>query len=373
MKRLLTIITSIALTFALSISSAFAADDALVKTQNAIKTIALTSPDAVIGYEATGLEADGLANDLLENFKGVDYNTASYGDLTKSIIAICLLGDNPADFNKTNLVQILENRVNEDGTLVNDVNGGCGATIWTLMALEAVGSSKTQTVAKRLSTMALDNGAYWYLYNGQTADLDTTGWAMEALSVAGRSTYDAAISKAYAYVQSQLDGTGAYNSGWGGNADTQACVLEGIAAAGYQYDEAAYKYLLSYQNEDGTFNGWNGKPSDYTLAEAARSLGAIHNESFVLKAKKDYQKTLDATKPEQPSKPDTKPDTTNPEVKPGKDTTSSSTTTTTPAKKDTTTKKDVVNTGDDTNIMAYVIVAIAAVGVITLTLKSRKQ
>lgn len=376
MKRLLTIITSIALTFALSISATFATDDALVKTQNAIKTIALTSPDAVIGYEAAGLEADGLANDLLENFKSVDYNTASYGDLTKSIIAICLLGDNPADFNKTNLVQILENRVNEDGTLVNDANGGCGATIWTLMALEAVGSSKTQAVAKHLSTMALDNGAYWYLYNGQNADLDTTGWAMEALSVAGRSTYDAAISKAYAYVQSKLDDTGAYNSGWGGNADTQACVLEGIAAAGYKYDEAAYKYLLSYQNEDGTFNGWNGKPSDYTLAEAARSLGAIHNESFILKAKKDYQKTLDATKPEQPSKPDTKPDTTTPEVKPGKDTTTSSsttTTTTTPSKKETTTKKDVVNTGDDTNIMAYVIVAIAAVGVITLTLKSRKQ
>ena len=365
--------TSIALTFALSISAAFATDDSLVRAQKAAKMLTLDSPDAVIGYEASGLEADGLANDLLENFKDVDYNTASYGDLTKSIIAISLLGDNPADFNKTNLVQILENRVNEDGTLVNDENGGCGATIWTLMALETVDSSKTQAVAKKLSTMALDNGAYWYYYNGQTADLDTTAWAMEALTIAGRSTYDAAISKAYSYVQSQLDENYAYNSGWGGNADTQACVIEGLTVAGYKYDEAAYNNLLSYQNADGTFTGWDGKPNNYTLAEFTRSLGTINNGSFILKAKKDYQKTLNASQPEQPSKPDTKPDTTTPEVKPGKDTTTSTTTTTKPSKKDTTTKKDVVNTGDDTNIMAYVIVAIAAVGVITLTLKSRKQ
>ena len=199
MRRILTVITSIALTFALSFSAAFASDDALVKSQNYLKTITLDSPDAVIAYEAAGFEADGKADSLLENFKDVDYTTASYGDLAKSIIAISLLGDNPADFNKTNLVEILENRVQADGTLTEDKNGGCGATIWTLMALETVNSDKTKTVADKLSTMAMDNGAYWYEYQGPNADLDTTGWAMEALSVAGRSTYDAAISKAYTF------------------------------------------------------------------------------------------------------------------------------------------------------------------------------
>lgn len=371
MKRLLTIITSIALTFALSISAAFAQDDTLVRAQKAARMLTLDSPDAVIGYEAAGLEADGLANDLLENYKDVDYNTASYGDLTKTIISLCLLGENPADFNKTNLVQILENRVNQDGTLNDDKNGGCGATIWTLMALEAVGSSKTQAVADRLSNMALDNGAYWYYYNGQFEDLDTTGWAMEALSVAGRSTYDAAISKAYTYVQSKLDENGAYNSGWGGNADTQACVLEGLTVAGYKYDDAAYQNLLSYQNADGTFSDYYGNASNYTLAEFTRSLGTVTQGSFVLKAKKDYQKTMDAAKPEEPSKPDTKQDPTTPEVKPGKEDTS--TTTTKPSVKDTAAKKNTVDTGDNTNIMAYVIVAIAAAGVIALTIKSRKK
>ena len=205
MRRILTVITSIALTFALSFSAAFASDDALIKSQNYLKTITLDSPDAVIAYEAAGFEADGKADSLLENFKDVDYTTASYGDLAKSIIAISLLGDNPADFNKTNLVEILENRVQADGTLTEDKNGGCGATIWTLMALETVNSDKTKTVADKLSTMAMDNGAYWYEYQGPNADLDTTGWAMEALSVAGRSTYDATISKAYTFVQSKLN------------------------------------------------------------------------------------------------------------------------------------------------------------------------
>lgn len=369
MKRIFTVLTSIALTFALSFSAAFANDDAFLKSQNYLKTIALDSPDAVIAYEATGMEADYKADALLNNFKETDYTTASYGDLAKSIIAISLLGENPKDFNKINLVEILENRVQEDGTLTNDVNGGCGATIWTLMALETVNSSKVKAVADKLSTMAMDNGAYWYEYKGQNADLDTTGWAMEALSVAGRSTYDAAISKAYTFVQSKLKSTdGSYDIGWGGNADTQSCVLEGLSVAGYPLDKNAYNYLLSYQNEDGTFNALNYntfqlEPNAYASVEGARALGVINNGSFVLMARRDYTNTTTpvVTEPETPTTPTT-PSTTTPAVKPE--------TTTTEPKKETV---KVVNTGDNTNVMAYVVAAIAAVGVIVLVIKSKKK
>lgn len=375
MKRIFTVLTSIALTFALSFSAAFANDDAFLKSQNYLKTIALDSPDAVIAYEATGMEADYKADALLNNFKGTDYVTASYGDLAKSIIAISLLGENPKDFNKTNLVEILENRVQEDGTLTNDVNGGCGATIWTLMALETVNSPKVKAVADKLSTMAMDNGAYWYEYKGPNADLDTTGWAMEALSVAGRSTYDAAISKAYTFVQSKLNSTdGSYDIGWGGNADTQSCVLEGLSVAGYTLDTNAYNYLLSYQNEDGTFNALNYstgqlEPNAYASVEGARALGVINNGSFVLQARRDYTETTTpvVTEPETPTEPTkpstpTTPSTTTPAVKPE--------TTTTEPKKETV---KVVNTGDNTNVMAYVVAAIAAVGVIVLVIKSKKK
>lgn len=369
MKRIFTVLTSIALTFALSFSAAFANDDAFIKSQNYLKTIALDSPDAVIAYEATGMEADYKADALLNNFKETDYTTASYGDLAKSIIAISLLGENPKDFNKINLVEILENRVQEDGTLTNDVNGGCGATIWTLMALETVNSSKVKAVADKLSTMAMDNGAYWYEYKGQNADLDTTGWDMEALSVAGRSTYDAAISKAYTFVQSKLKSTdGSYDIGWGGNADTQSCVLEGLSVAGYPLDTNAYNYLLSYQNEDGTFNALNYntfqlEPNAYASVEGARALGVINNGSFVLMARRDYTNTTTpvVTEPETPTTPTT-PSTTTPTVKPE--------TTTTEPKKETV---KVVNTGDNTNVMAYVVAAIAAVGVIVLVIKSKKK
>lgn len=375
MKRIFTVLTSIALTFALSFSAAFANDDAFLKSQNYLKTIALDSPDAVIAYEATGMEADYKADALLNNFKETDYVTASYGDLAKSIIAISLLGENPKDFNKTNLVEILENRVQEDGTLTNDVNGGCGATIWTLMALETVNSPKVKVVADKLSTMAMDNGAYWYEYKGPNADLDTTGWAMEALSVAGRSTYDAAISKAYTFVQSKLNSTdGSYDIGWGGNADTQSCVLEGLSVAGYTLDTNAYNYLLSYQNEDGTFNALNYntfklEPNAYASVEGARALGVINNGSFVLQARRDYTETTTpvVTEPETPTEPTkpstpTTPSTTTPAVKPE--------TTTTEPKKETV---KVVNTGDNTNVMAYVVAAIAAVGVIVLVIKSKKK
>ena len=213
--------------------------------------------------------------------------------------------------------------------------------------------------------MAMDNGAYWYEYQGQNADLDTTGWAMEALSVAGRSTYDAAISKAYTFVQSKLNRTDGYYDNWGGNADTQSCVLEGLSVAGYTLDTNAYNYLLSYQNEDGTFNALNYstsqlEPNAYASVEGARALGVINNGSFVLKARQDYTKTTTpvVTEPETP----TKPSTTTPAVKPE--------TTTTEPKKETV---KVVNTGDNTNVMAYVVAAIAAVGVIVLVIKSKKK
>lgn len=44
------------------------------------------------------------------------------------------------------------------------------------MALETVNSPKVKAVADKLSTMAMENGAYWYEYQGPNADLDTTGW-----------------------------------------------------------------------------------------------------------------------------------------------------------------------------------------------------
>ncbi len=380
MKKIFTVLTSIALTFALSFSAAFANDDALIKSQNYLKTITLDSPDAVIAYEATGMEADYKADALLNNFKETDYVTASYGDLAKSIIAISLLGENPKDFNKTNLVEILENRVQEDGTLTNDVNGGCGGTIWTLMALETVNSPKVRAVADKLSTMAMDNGAYWYEYQGQNADLDTTGWAMEALSVAGCSTYKAAISKAYTFVQSKLKAAdGSYDGGWGGNVDTQSCVLEGLSTAGYTLDTNAYNYLLSCQNENGSFNYNKNqlRPNAYASVEGARALGVINHRSFVLKAREDYTQTTTPVvpEPEKPTTPSTptKPSTPTTPTKPSTTTTPAvkpETTTTTEPKKETV---KAVNTGDNTNVMAYVVAAIAAVGVIVLVIKSKKK
>ena len=380
MKKIFTVLTSIALTFALSFSAAFANDDALIKSQNYLKTITLDSPDAVIAYEATGMEADYKADALLNNFKETDYVTASYGDLAKSIIAISLLGENPKDFNKTNLVEILENRVQVDGTLTNDVNGGCGGTIWTLMALETVNSPKVRAVADKLSTMAMDNGAYWYEYQGQNADLDTTGWAMEALSVAGCSTYKAAISKAYTFVQSKLKAAdGSYDGGWGGNVDTQSCVLEGLSTAGYTLDTNAYNYLLSCQNENGSFNYNKNqlRPNAYASVEGARALGVINHRSFVLKAREDYTQTTTPVvpEPEKPTTPSTptKPSTPTTPTKPSTTTTPAvkpETTTTTEPKKETV---KAVNTGDNTNVMAYVVAAIAAVGVIVLVIKSKKK
>ena len=119
------------------------------------------------------------------------------------------------------------------------------------------------------------------------------------------------------------------------------------------------------------------RPNAYASVVGARALGVINHRSFVLKAREDYTQTTTPVvpEPEKPTTPSTptKPSTPTTPTKPSTTTTPAvkpETTTTTEPKKETV---KAVNTGDNTNVMAYVVAAIAAVGVIVLVIKSKKK
>lgn len=325
----------------------------------------LTSPDEIIAVESLGLEAeDGYE---LPDLESQDFDSISLGDLTKSIIALTLIGKDPTNIKDKNLITLLESYINADGS----IKGSYGSTtdIWVLYALEAVSSDKISLVASHLANDANTDGGYWYEYNGKISSPDTTGWAIEVLSIADKKAYTQSIQKAIQYIDTEKKEDGSY--GISPSGDTQACILGGL----FVYDKAftlsnygeAIDVLLLFQLDDGSFKSavydenYNATGeyafNAYTTIEAARCLGTYKNGSFVYKAQKTYQ---DLKNPVQNPSKEEKPTPTKPIVTPQE-----------PAKENI--KSKVVETSDQTNIYMMIIMMGMTSFVFVLTKKYEKN
>ena len=213
----------------------------------------------MIAVEALGLEIE--SGYQLPDLETLDFETLTIGDLTKSMIALTLMGKDIENIQGKNLVKILESYVNNDGTVKN--SSGHGDMIWVLFALETISSDKVITVADQLVKTNV-NGGYGYVYDGVTyASPDTTGWAIEALTVADKDRYVNNIQAAKDYLATKTDGNAGYrfDEYSQANGDTQSCVLEGLFATDTKgivngdYDDGNINpidVLLSYQLEDGS-------------------------------------------------------------------------------------------------------------------------
>lgn len=255
---------------------------------------ALESPDDIIAVEALGLEVEKGYE--IPDLESQDFESLTLGDLSKTVIALTLIGKDPANIKNKNLIELLESYVLENGSIKDSY--GSTTDIWVLLALESVSSDKVKIVADHLSNDLNDDGGFWYVYGGDKfSSVDTTGWGVEALSIAGKDTYQSSIQKAIDYIATQKAENGVY--GFSANADTQSCVLEGLFA----YDtnlvsQEEIDVLLSFQLADGSFQSevydenWNPTGeftfNAYTTMEAARCLGTYKNGSVVLKAQKAY-------------------------------------------------------------------------------------
>lgn len=316
----------------------------------------LSSPDEIIAVEALGLEVEKGFD--FPDLKSQDFTSISLGDLTKTIIALTLIGEDPTHISGQNLVTLLEGYIKEDGSIQDSY--GSTTDIWVLFALESVSSSKTQLVANHLANNANDDGGYWYKFNGtKTSSPDTTGWAIEALSNANKQTYATSIQKALEYLKGEKKKDASY--GMAPSADTQSCVLQGMFA----YDKAstllndgdAIDVLLSFQLDDGSFKSEiydkDYNPTGtyefnaYTTMEAARCLGTYKNGSVITKAQKAYQdmKTpvKEETKTEEPQQSQEKP------------------------------KKKIVETGDESNVIMIVSVMMVIGGIVVLLRKNNEN
>lgn len=279
------------------------------------------STDDILASESVGVEADKAVqaqenlDDYIASVRLSDESKTDIGALGKSIVLTCLMGKDPKNINGLNLVEELEKRVRDDGAIVNST--GANNDIWALYGLYVVDSAKQDIVGNYLANEALDNGAYWYSTDWKTADVDTTGWAIEVLSLVNRTAYKSAIDKAIGFLKTvtKNENNQTVFTMYGGNADTQGCVLEGLAVADRegllndQYNALnatnPYDYLLTWQLDDGSFKSVlydaNYQPTGFgynnmATRDGVLALGTYKNGSVFDKAKRDYDKTLHPVK-----------------------------------------------------------------------------
>lgn len=318
MKRLYVSMISFVVSLAMAFSPVFAADTTDTKIANAITKLksyyttnnTLSSADDIIAVESLGMQAESDTFKLSESLTTNLSSTTDKADGTigKQIIAIKLLGQDPTNYNGVNLVSKLEGDVNEDGSLKN--SGGGTSDPWAVYALYKINSQKASAVASYLTSEAASDGSYGYIYEGVNySDLSATSWAAEALSLVDSNAYKTQITSAFNFIDSKYN-KGAYATWDTGDADTQACVLE----AYFVSDKEAYMkgdkasdaidYLLTFQNDDGSFKA--AYDSAYATAEAARCLGAYENGTVFSPTRIDT-----VTKPDDTKKDDTKKDDKN--------------------------------------------------------------
>lgn len=309
----------------------------------------LNNADKILAVESLGLEAESNQFDI----SSVDFSKTS---LSKKIVTEVLLGIDPTEDKET-----LESQIDENG----NVEGSWGASsdIWTLYALYATSSEKTNLLADKLNTYLASSSVCGYEWGGvYYADYDTTGWVIEGLAVVNKEKYATTINKAIDYIKSNTTVT---TTGWitTDNVDTQSQVLEGMFAydtnslLNDSYTIHPIDCLLNTQLSDGSFpSGYN---AEYTTAEVAKTLGTYKNGSVFEKAKKAYDKMMnpeqpDNTKPVQPT--DTKKD-------------SQSTN-----KVETTNQKTTsVKTGDETNVVIFVSLSMVSGGLFLVLRKEYER
>lgn len=328
--------------------------------------------DDIIAYEALG----GEAEDDLDISKFESQITVGYlGSMAKGVIIAKLLQKDPTQLTvngtTVNLVEQIETMVDDNGCFGEKL--GINNEIWGLLALETVSSSKTELVANHVASEINVDGGYWYFgfdyasnktdYTKKASSCDVTGWGIEALSIAGKEKYSSTIEKAIQYLKNNQDNDSGFIDYGASNADTQACVVEGLSVYNREsllngeYDKNnknPIDVLLSFQNEKGYF-GWQSSSEDYNpyaTQDAARALGTIINGSVIYKARGDKLIVNEEPKTE-PTTP----------AEPKKDTT--------PTQTDK--KATAVKTGDDTNVVVYVSLSMMSAGLFLVLKKEYER
>lgn len=220
--------------------------------------------DAILAVRAAGFDP---AKDVASSGKTpVDYLVANAEtavkpmDAGKAALAAKALGLDPKAVGATNLIANINAGLDaSSGRYAADDFSQSTA----MLGLACTGNSVPAAASSALKATQIQPDGGWGF--GGSSDPDTTALAIQALLAAGVPKTDASVTKAITYLKtSQLA-----DGGWGfapdSNANSTAYVIQSLLAAGESIDIPVYirqgasptSYLLSQQNADGSFVGYN--------------------------------------------------------------------------------------------------------------------
>jgi hypothetical protein len=275
MQRLLLVLAAVAAVFPFVLASAALpekaaanAGAAFIKTQQLADGSFAIGPgqtmDAIYAVRAAGYDP---AKDTVGGKSPADYLKANAGaaattaaSAAKAALGAKALGLDPKSVNDTDLIAA----INAHYTAAT---GKFGADSFShsiaLLGLACTGNSVPAGAVIELRAEQIADGGWGFLGG---SDPDTTAIALQALIAAGAAHGDAAVTKAIALLKSTQGNDG----GWGfdpaeSNVSSTAYVVQALIAAGENVESAAYTkagvtpiaYLLSQQEPDGSFKGFN--------------------------------------------------------------------------------------------------------------------
>ncbi|MCC5909122.1 MAG: leucine-rich repeat protein [Clostridiaceae bacterium] len=211
---------------------------------------------------------------------GFDAMTSG-NDHIHHIFSLLSVGENPAKAfeSNRNLFVELSSHQKEDGSF-----GTIGKHIWSIVALDVaaeigidIGEWEEKNRGKAIEALIKQqnlNGSF-----GPFSQIDNTGWALIPLSKGSGEIVEESITKAKSYLKTMqvesggFGGTGMWDTE---NSNSIACVIQGLIAVGEDISDVNGQWskngktpidaLLSYQNEDGSFNWQHGESGSVGMA-----------------------------------------------------------------------------------------------------------
>jgi hypothetical protein len=249
-----------------------------------------TNP-AMTGWAMLGLEAGGrnpldVSNggrsplDFLRSRVG---RLRSTGDLERTILALDAAGRNARRFAGRDLVAQLRSKRSGDGSFQGQVN----LTAFGVLALRSTGASASELERSAAWLRDAQNGdGGWGFNPGAPSDPDSTGAALQALSVAGGS---GAVRSGADYLRRTQKPEGGWGLNETGITNTQstAWAVQGLVAAGVSPKSvrkgrrSPLDYLAARQAPDGHYS--YSSASDQTpIWVTAQVLLAVKRKAFPL-------------------------------------------------------------------------------------------
>jgi hypothetical protein len=246
-------------------SNGWTPDSDIVTTADVV--VALVSAD----QDLETLFVDGAANpvDYLAAQVEASSVTAA-GSIAKVLTAVIAAGQDPADFGGHNLIDELLATQTEEGVFGSGAFDHCLAMI----ALQNAAADELPegTVEALVDAQNEDGG--WGFMAGEASDTNTTGLCLQALALTEEAEAVEAGLAYFAAIQNE-DGGWPYQSpsDFGTDSDTNstALIIQALIANGEDLEEWGnpQEWLLSMQNESGSFSFQAAMPGDNVLATVA--------------------------------------------------------------------------------------------------------